>query len=67
MICQECCLRDAEPGSLECFHCRVASVAFTFTGGGGYGRKNFAARTTEEFKNEFVPEGAEPVERGVWS
>jgi hypothetical protein len=43
----------------------VRSVGFNFVGGGGYGRETFHKRTTQEFINEMVPEGATPVERGV--
>lgn len=67
MICATCGVKQAEEGHQECFHCRVLSVGFSFVGGGGYGRKIFAARTNQEFINEMVPEGAVPVERGVWS
>jgi hypothetical protein len=62
----ECrCGKPVEPGSDECFLCRVRSVGFNFVGGGGYGRETFHERTTAEFINENVPEGAVPVERGV--
>jgi hypothetical protein len=61
------CGKPVEAGHDECFLCRVRSVGFSFVGGGGYGRETFAARTNQEFINENVPDGAVPVERGVWS
>jgi hypothetical protein len=67
MICTSCHAKQAEDGSEECFRCRVLSVGFTYVGGGGYGRSTFHARTTQEYINENVPEGAIPAERGVWS
>lgn len=67
MTCQDCHLRPAEAGTDTCFRCRVATVGFTFVGGGGYGRKAYHERTTAEFIEATVPEGATPIERGVWS
>lgn len=52
MICQ--CGKDAEPGKVECFRCRVSSVSYRFIGGGGYGRASFVGRTNQEFLNEHV-------------
>jgi len=53
VICLECERKDAEPGRDTCFRCRVATVGYTWRGGGyGYGRSNFTARTNAEFTNE---------------
>jgi hypothetical protein len=49
------CGKEAEPGRDECFRCRVASVGFTFRGGGlMYGRANFAERTNAEYVAEHI-------------
>jgi hypothetical protein len=72
VICETCHRKEAETGHPECFRCRVASVGFAFVGGGGYGRSTFAARTNNEFLNEFVGDvrndpNIEQVHNGVWS
>lgn len=48
MICTSCCMKEAEPGSDECFRCRVQSVGFHFRGGGGYTREAFHEHTIAE-------------------
>lgn len=61
MICQDCRTRDAEPASDTCFRCRVASVGFTFRGGGHmYGRHNFAERTNAEYVAEHIGDVKRP-------
>lgn len=73
MICAGCGKKEAEEHTDLCFRCRVATVGFTWRGGGFvYGRKNFVSRTNAEYLNEHVGEvrGDEryaPVERGVWT
>jgi hypothetical protein len=67
MICQTCGRKEAEEGRPDCFRCRVSTIGVTFVGGGGYGRTIFKQRTNAEFINEYVPPGAEPVERGCWT
>jgi hypothetical protein len=59
------CGKDAEPGKEECFRCRVSSVGFTFIGGGGYGRVNFAERTNAEYLNEHVGDVRQGLSDGV--
>jgi hypothetical protein len=65
------CGKDAEPGKVECFRCRVGSVSFRFVGGGGYGRASFVGRTNQEFLNEHVGDirspGVEHMDGRVWS
>jgi hypothetical protein len=49
VLCRECLVRTEEtPGAEICFHCRVASVGFTFSGGGSYGRSRFNEMTIAE-------------------
>jgi hypothetical protein len=71
MLCETCCLKEAEPGGDECFRCRVAGVSFRFIGGGGYGRASFVGRTNQEYLNEHVGdvrrEGVEKIDGRVWS
>ena len=71
MLCETCCMKEAEPGKDECFRCRVQSVGFRFVGGGGYGRASFTGRTNQEFLNEHVGdvrrEGVEKMDGRVWS
>ena len=47
MKCKTCNKRLPEEGSTECFNCRVASVGFTFVGG-GYTRDRFHNATIAE-------------------
>lgn len=54
MICTSCCLKDAEPGSDECFRCRVQTVGFQFRGGGGYTRQMFHEHTIESRRAEIL-------------
>ena len=56
VLCRECLVRTAEDGSVEeiCFHCRVASVGFSFVGGGGYTRQSFHDRTISEKRAEIL-------------
>ena len=65
MTCQECGTKDAEDSSTTCFRCRVSSVGFTFTGGGGYGRANFNERTNAEYLNENVGDVKQGLRDGV--
>jgi hypothetical protein len=48
------CGKQAEPGSDECFRCRVSSVGFSFVGGGGYTRDSFHDYTTAERRAEIL-------------
>lgn len=48
------CGKKAEEGRDECFLCRVSGVAFTFRGGGGYGREAFHNMTNAEKKAEIL-------------
>lgn len=53
--CGECRVRTEEiPGSGLCFHCRVASVGFSFVGGGGYTRESFHNQTITEKRAEIL-------------
>jgi hypothetical protein len=53
VTCQ--CGKDVEPGKVECFRCRIASIGYVFRGGGHlYGRANFSARTNAEYVAEHV-------------
>jgi hypothetical protein len=71
VTCETCGRKPAETGRRECFRCRVASVGFTFTGGGGYGREAFVGRTNAEFLAENVGDvrrpGVEKMDGKVWS
>jgi len=71
VICVTCQTKDAEDGGTECFRCRVASVGFSFAGGGGYGRVAFRDRTNAEFLAEHVGDvrrpGVEHMDGRVWS
>ena len=55
-LCRQCLVRVAEDASPEeiCFHCRVATVGFTFVGGGGYTRSSFHDRTVTERRAEVL-------------
>ena len=53
-LCRQCLVRTAEDGTEHCFHCRIASVGFTFTGGGTYGRKTFNDATISERQREIL-------------
>ena len=55
-LCRQCLNRVAEEGSPDeiCFHCRVASVGFSFVGGGGYTRANFHDSTIAEKRAEIL-------------
>lgn len=54
-LCVTCHSKMSENGRDECFRCRVASVGFTFRGGGHmYGRHNFAERTNAEYVAEHI-------------
>ena len=54
-LCRQCLVRTAEDnGSEICFHCRVASVGFTFSGGGTYGRGTFHDATITEKRAEIL-------------
>jgi len=72
-VCQTCGVKDAEPGSDECFHCRVSSVGFTWRGGGkDGGRHDFHDRTNAEFIAEHVGDvknnpNIAPADRGCWT
>jgi hypothetical protein len=46
MSCE--CGRPVEAGRDECFRCRVATVGFSFRGGGTYGRASFNDMTISE-------------------
>lgn len=54
MICTSCCIKEAEPGSDECFRCRVQTVGFTWRGGGGYTKQSFHDYTTAERQTEML-------------
>ena len=58
------CGKAAEPGEEHCFLCRVRSVGFTFSGGGGYGRDAFSSRTNGEWLNEHVGDVKEMTKNG---
>jgi hypothetical protein len=47
-------MKEAEPGTDECFRCRVQSVGFTFRGGGGYTRQSFHDHTIAEKRAEIL-------------
>lgn len=53
MTCR-CGRFPVEDGRDECFNCRVSSVGFRFVGGGGYGRRSFHDRTTNERRAEIL-------------
>ena len=54
-LCRECLNRVAEDnGSEICFHCRVATVGFSFIGGGGYTRQSFHDTTIAEKRAEIL-------------
>jgi hypothetical protein len=54
VLCSECLVRTEEtPGSEICFHCRVASVGFTFRGA-SYGRRRFHDATISEKRAEVL-------------
>jgi hypothetical protein len=54
-LCKQCLVRTAEDnGSGICFHCRVASVGFSFVGGGRYGRQFFNDSTNTERRAEIL-------------
>lgn len=71
MICDTCGAKEAEVGRTECFRCRVATVGFSFVGGGGYGRATFTERTNAEFIAEHVGDVRRPevehMDGRVWS
>lgn len=73
MICADCGRKEAETGRDVCFRCRVASVGFSWHGGGYlYGRENFSSRTNGEFLSEHVGEIRDnpryaPVETSCWT
>ena len=48
------CGKEAEPGRYECFRCRVATVGFSFRGGGGYTRQSFHDNTIAEKRAEIL-------------
>ena len=52
MTCE--CGRPAERDRTECFRCRVASVGFSFRGGGGYTRSSFHDYTNAERRAEIL-------------
>jgi hypothetical protein len=65
------CGKQAEPGSDECFRCRVSSVGFSFRGGGGYTRDSFHDYTTAERRAEILGDrvvgvDVEPVSTYGW-
>lgn len=54
-LCGQCLVRVAEDnGSGICYHCRVASVGFSFRGGGGYTRDTFHDYTNAERQAEIL-------------
>jgi hypothetical protein len=66
------CGKDAEPGKEECFRCRIATVGYSWRGGGFvYGRKNFSERTNAEYVAEHVGDtkrdGIAHVGSGGWT
>lgn len=48
------CGKPTEPGSDECYRCRVSSVGFSFRGGGGYTRDSFHDYTIAERRAEVL-------------
>jgi hypothetical protein len=52
--CHRCNKRLPEADSDICFHCRVASVGFSFVGGGGYTRQHWNERTVAEKRVEVL-------------
>ena len=61
MICTTCHDKLAEGNSDTCFRCRVATIGFTWRGGGFvYGRSNFSARTNAEYLAEHVGDVTRP-------
>ena len=54
MLCPECEKRRIAEGHDTCYPCHVRGIGFTFTGGGGYGRETFKARTTSEFLRDYA-------------
>ena len=48
------CGKEAEAGRYECFRCRVATVGFSFRGGGGYTRQSFHDNTIAEKRAEIL-------------
>lgn len=52
-LCRQCRKRASEQNSEICFHCRVASVGFTFRAA-GYGRKAFNESTIAEKRAEIL-------------
>jgi hypothetical protein len=71
-LCRQCKVRTAEDnGSEICFHCRVATVGFSFQGGGGYTRQSFHDRTIAEKRAEILGDrvlgvDVEPVSTYGW-
>jgi hypothetical protein len=53
-LCRLCLVRVAEDGSDICFHCRVASVGFSFRGGGTYGQSRFNDMTLSERRADIL-------------
>jgi hypothetical protein len=71
-LCKLCHVRVAEDnGSGICFHCRVASVGFSFRGGGTYGRRTFNDMTISERRADLLGDrvvgvDAEPASTYGW-
>lgn len=55
MLCPECERRRISGTLTTCYPCHIATIGFTFKGGGfNGGRRNFSARTNAEFVAEHV-------------
>lgn len=64
-ICPECQRKPVEAGGDTCFRCRVATVGYTWHGGGhNFGRSNFSARTNAEFVAEHVGDNPNAAHMG---
>jgi hypothetical protein len=48
------CGKPSEEDRSECYRCRVASVGFSFRGGGGYTRDSFHNSTIAEKRAEIL-------------
>jgi len=54
-LCRECLVRTAcDDNSEICYQCKVASIGFTFSGGGTYGRGSFHDSTIAERRAEIL-------------